>query len=70
MNIYNIKFFKKVSNKKHPGSFLSIMNQREAKLILNLKDNVNSKTIKQAHLKLMLLNHPDSGKNIFSKQNY
>jgi len=56
----NIKFFK-ASVKKHPGGFMSQMTQREARLILNLTDNANSKAIRQAHIKLMLLNHPDSG---------
>jgi len=44
---------------------MSQMTQREARLILNLPDNANAKAIRQAHIKLMLLNHPDSGKYIF-----
>lgn len=40
---------------------MGVMNQREAKLILNLSENANAKAIRQAHIKLMLLNHPDSG---------
>lgn len=48
--------------RKYPGSFMPTMTQREAKLILNLPEKVSSKEIRQAHIKLMLLNHPDSGK--------
>jgi len=45
---------------------MATMSQREARLILNLTDESNSKAIRQAHIKLMLLNHPDSG-NLISK---
>jgi hypothetical protein len=38
------------------------MNQTEAKLILNIKGNPSAKQIRNAHIKLMLLNHPDSGR--------
>jgi len=41
------------------------MSQREAKLILNLPENASAKQIRQAHIKLMLLNHPDSGTFFF-----
>lgn len=61
MTAYNIKFFKIKRVKKYPGSFFPVMNQTEAKLILNLKGNLTSKQIRNAHIKLMLLNHPDSG---------
>ena len=58
--VFNFRIFKKVL-KKYPGSFMPIMTQREAKLILNLSENATAKQIRQAHIKLMLLNHPDSG---------
>ncbi len=63
-NIYQIKFFKSAAKKKFPGGFYSAMNQNEAKLILNLKGEYSAKSVRQAHIKLMLLNHPDSGKKI------
>lgn len=40
---------------------MGTMNAREARLILNLKEGASAKAIRQAHIKLMLLNHPDSG---------
>jgi hypothetical protein len=63
VNAFNIKLFKFKRVKKYPGSFFPTMNQTEAKLILNLKGNQTAKQIRSAHIKLMLLNHPDSGIN-------
>lgn len=40
---------------------MSVMTQREARMILNIPESANAKQIRQAHIKLMLLNHPDSG---------
>jgi hypothetical protein len=57
----NIQMFKFKKVKKFPGSFFPVMNQTEARLILNIKGNLSSKQIRNAHIKLMLLNHPDSG---------
>lgn len=65
MNINNLNFFKFKKVKKYPGSFFPVMNQTEAKLILNLKGNLTAKQIRNAHVKLMLLNHPDSGNSYF-----
>ncbi len=58
--VINFGLFKKAV-KKYPGSFMPVMTKREAKLILNLPESATAKEIRQAHIKLMLLNHPDSG---------
>ena len=68
MSIMDFNIFKRAA-KKFPGSFMSVMTQREAKLILNLPENAHAKQIRQAHIKLMLLNHPDSGMKSLSKLN-
>jgi len=46
----------------YKGGFENKMNKREATLILELSERTLSKEkIRQAHRKLMLLNHPDRG---------
>lgn len=37
------------------------MSRREAERILGVSSTANKKTIKQAHNKIMSLNHPDRG---------
>lgn len=49
----SIKFYK--------GGFESVMTKREAGLILGVSPSTTSDTIKQAHKRIMLLNHPDKG---------
>jgi len=45
-----------------PGPFEDIMNWQEAKMILGIKDeNPEEKVVRDAHRKLMILNHPDAG---------
>ena len=61
MSAQNIKIFNFKRVKKYPGAFFPTMNQTEAKLILNLKGKSSAKQIRNKHIKLMLLNHPDSG---------
>ncbi|KAI8808117.1 DnaJ domain-containing protein [Cladochytrium replicatum] len=43
------------------GGFESQMNRREAALILGLRENAPRDKIKEAHRRIMLLNHPDRG---------
>lgn len=47
--------------KFYKGGFDSKMTKREAILILNVKDNVSKLELKDAHRKILLLNHPDNG---------
>ena len=37
------------------------MSKREAALILGVSPNANVKKVREAHKKLMILNHPDRG---------
>ena len=46
---------------KHSGGFDPAINRREAALILGISQNANKQAIKEAHRKIMLLNHPDRG---------
>jgi len=49
--------------KYYKGGFEQNMSKREAYLILGLSARATEEEVKVAHKKLMLLNHPDSGKN-------
>lgn len=48
--------------KYYRGGFETHMSKREAYLILGLSPRATEEEVKNAHRKLMLLNHPDSGK--------
>jgi hypothetical protein len=50
--------------KYYKGGFDSKMSKREATLILAVKDSTTKSEIKDAHRKLMMLNHPDSGRDL------
>ncbi|GBB84887.1 hypothetical protein RclHR1_11480003 [Rhizophagus clarus] len=53
---------KSVSAKYYKGGFDSEINKREAALILGLKETrINKTNIREAHRRLILLNHPDRG---------
>jgi DnaJ family protein C protein 19 len=41
------------------------MNRREASLILGVPYNAKPQKVKEAHKKLMIVNHPDRGKHLF-----
>uniref|UniRef100_A0A8K9XYN7 Mitochondrial import inner membrane translocase subunit TIM14 n=1 Tax=Oncorhynchus mykiss TaxID=8022 RepID=A0A8K9XYN7_ONCMY len=43
------------------GGFDPKMNKREASLILGVSPTANKTKIREAHRKLMILNHPDRG---------
>lgn len=38
------------------------MSRREAGLILGISPSANTKKVKEAHKRIMILNHPDKGK--------
>ncbi|KAI8973686.1 hypothetical protein BDF20DRAFT_915096 [Mycotypha africana] len=53
-------------SKFYKGGFDPKMNKREAALILGLREaNMTRQKIKEAHRKIMLLNHPDRGGSPF-----
>ena len=47
--------------KYYKGGFDPKMNRREAALILGVSPNANVKKLRDAHKRIMLLNHPDRG---------
>jgi DnaJ family protein C protein 19 len=47
--------------KYYQGGFDMKMTKREAALILAVKESSTKTEIKEAHRRLMMLNHPDSG---------
>jgi DnaJ homolog subfamily C member 19 len=57
-------FFKKffdVGTKYYEGGFEDTMTKREAALILGVRESASPQKIKDAHRKLLILNHPDTG---------
>ena len=51
--------------KYYKGGFESKMSKREAALILGVSPTANKLKIKEAHKRIMLLNHPDKGGSPF-----
>lgn len=49
------------SSKYYRGGFDPKMNKREASLILGVSPSASKTKVKDAHKKIMLLNHPDRG---------
>ncbi|XP_037036353.1 mitochondrial import inner membrane translocase subunit TIM14 [Bradysia coprophila] len=49
------------SSKYYKGGFDQKMNKREAALILGVSPSASKGKVKDAHKKVMLLNHPDRG---------
>ncbi len=43
------------------GGFQADMNKREASLILGVRESAAEDRIKEAHRRIMIANHPDSG---------
>lgn len=43
------------------GGFLSEMTKREAAQILNVRESARERIVKDAHRRIMMANHPDSG---------
>ncbi len=66
-----LNFYKKVRSKEHmtmdkayklfAGGFHKTMNDREARLILNVTEGSTTEQIREKHRRLMMLNHPDNG---------
>jgi DnaJ homolog subfamily C member 19 len=50
-----------VGSKYYEGGFEDTMTKREAALILGVRESSSAQRIKEAHRKIMILNHPDSG---------
>jgi len=56
------KFFNlSVGSKYYEGGFEEKMTRKEAALILGVRESSTTKRIKEAHRKLLILNHPDTG---------
>lgn len=49
----------------YKGGFQPEMNKREAALILGLRESAGEERIKDAHRRIMVANHPDSGGSSF-----
>jgi len=49
------------NSKYHKGGFEPKMSKREAALILGVSPTANIKKIRDAHKKIMIINHPDRG---------
>jgi DnaJ family protein C protein 19 len=47
------------------GGFEDKMTRKEAALILGVRESSTPKRIKEAHRKLLILNHPDTGGSTF-----
>ncbi|KAA8542912.1 hypothetical protein F0562_024053 [Nyssa sinensis] len=45
----------------YPGGFEQVMTRREAALILGVREHAVVEKIKEAHRRVMVANHPDSG---------
>lgn len=58
-NIFK-KFFD-VGSKYYEGGFEETMTKREAALILGVRESSSPQRVKDAHRKLLILNHPDTG---------
>eukprot|EP00088_Acartia_fossae_P025903 TRINITY_DN2668_c0_g1_i12.p1 TRINITY_DN2668_c0_g1~~TRINITY_DN2668_c0_g1_i12.p1 ORF type:complete len:117 (-),score=26.54 TRINITY_DN2668_c0_g1_i12:631-981(-) len=50
-----------VNSKYYKGGFEPKMSKREAALILGVSPTANVKKIRDAHKRIMILNHPDRG---------
>jgi DnaJ family protein C protein 19 len=60
-NIFAKYFDMGVGSKYYEGGFEDKMTKREAALILGVRVSSTAKRIKEAHRKLLILNHPDTG---------
>ncbi|CAG2113631.1 unnamed protein product [Medioppia subpectinata] len=49
------------NSKYYRGGFDPKMNRREAGLVLGISPSANKVKVKEAHKRIMLLNHPDRG---------
>jgi DnaJ family protein C protein 19 len=60
-NIFAKIFNMNVGSKYYEGGFDDKMTKSEAALILGVRESSTPKRIKDAHRKLLILNHPDTG---------
>jgi DnaJ family protein C protein 19 len=60
-NIFAKWFGIGVGSKYYEGGFEDAITRREAALILGIRESSSAKRIKDAHRKLVMLNHPDNG---------
>jgi hypothetical protein len=60
-NMFSEWFGMNVGSKYYEGGFEEVMTRREAALILGVRESSTSARIKDAHRKLLILNHPDTG---------
>lgn len=60
-NIFAKFFDMSVGSKYYEGGFEETMTRKEAALILGVRESSTAKRIKEAHRKLLILNHPDTG---------
>jgi hypothetical protein len=60
-NIFKQWFGIDVGTKYYEGGFEDKMTRREAALILGVRETSTTRRIKEAHRKLLVLNHPDTG---------
>lgn len=61
LNNINISLPEGAFSKYYKGGFDPKMSRREAGLILGVSPSANGARIKEAHKRIMLLNHPDRG---------
>ena len=64
-NIFSKYFDLGVGSKYYEGGFEDTMTRREAALILGVRESSTPQRIKEAHRKLLILNHPDTGGSTF-----
>eukprot|EP00585_Thalassiosira_rotula_P008688 CAMPEP_0196135126 /NCGR_PEP_ID=MMETSP0910-20130528/3871_1 /TAXON_ID=49265 /ORGANISM="Thalassiosira rotula, Strain GSO102" /LENGTH=262 /DNA_ID=CAMNT_0041395219 /DNA_START=86 /DNA_END=874 /DNA_ORIENTATION=+ len=64
-NIFASFFNMSVGSKYYEGGFEEVMTRKEAALILGVRESSATKRIKEAHRKLLILNHPDTGGSTF-----
>jgi len=64
-NFFSKYFDLGVGSKYYEGGFEDTMTRREAALILGVRESSTPQRIKEAHRKLLILNHPDTGGSTF-----
>ena len=64
-NIFAKFFDLSVGTKYYEGGFEDKITRKEAALILGVRESSAPKRIKEAHRKLLILNHPDTGGSTF-----
>lgn len=60
-NVQNMNSESLASSKYYRGGFEPKMSKREAALILGVSPSASKNKIKDAHKKIMIINHPDKG---------